>query len=79
MAINNVVQEINVLAEVVDGCKATGHYTTMAIDIYCQRAREYKFMKQFPSLYNIDGCSELEYIMSFVRDYIWFGDENRGN
>ena len=63
----------DLLEEVVDGCNMTGMLCTKAAEIYSMRVIEYEKMMSL----NQGNCiSAIDYAMSFVRDYIWFGDEN---
>jgi hypothetical protein len=70
-------QGYRLLDEIVDGCEKTKQFNTKAIDIYTQKISEYRLLKQFPKLYDISSCDEVGYAMSFVRDYIWFNEEEK--
>lgn len=69
MALDN---EVNLLVEIVDGCKQTGKFATVAVDIFCKEKRAYRYMEK---LYDVNGTTALDYAMSCVRDYIWFDDK----
>ena len=63
----------DLLTEVIDSCKLTGACPEKAAEIYSENICIYWNLKR----YQRDmGCTGEEYAVSFMRDYIWFGDED---
>lgn len=66
--------EYRLLEEVIDGCAKTGRDTIKAIEIYSQKHEEFVWDMQMQRA----DCNlrPIDYAVSFMRDYLWFGDEH---
>ena len=64
------MQQYNILEEICDSCTRSQMSTARAAEIYSFRIQEYRNLK-----IRDPGISEYDYAVSFMRDYIWFGED----